>query len=77
MRLDEQASRPEPRHVQEAGAGVEVDARALVPELESWSARLGVPRLSAFGIAESDIPAIVADSRGRYGLLDALIGFPS
>ena len=37
---------------------------ALVPELESWSARLGVPRLSAFGIAESDIPAIVADSRG-------------
>jgi alcohol dehydrogenase len=37
---------------------------ALVPELVSWSARLGVPRLSSFGIAESDIPAIVADSRG-------------
>jgi alcohol dehydrogenase len=37
---------------------------ALVPELESWSARLGVPRLSSFGIAESNIPAIVADSRG-------------
>jgi alcohol dehydrogenase len=37
---------------------------ALVPELESWSARLGVPRLSSFGIAASDIPAIVADSRG-------------
>jgi alcohol dehydrogenase class IV len=37
---------------------------ALVPELESWSARFGVPRLSAFGIAESNIPAIVAESRG-------------
>ena len=37
---------------------------ALVPELESWSARLGVPRLSSFGITASDIPAIVADSRG-------------
>ncbi len=37
---------------------------ALAPELESWRARLGVPRLSAFGIATSDIPAIVADSRG-------------
>ena len=37
---------------------------ALVPELESWRARLGVPRLSSFGIAVSDIPAIVADSRG-------------
>ena len=37
---------------------------ALVPELESWRARLGVPRLSSFGITASDIPAIVADSRG-------------
>ena len=37
---------------------------ALVPELESWRARLAVPRLSSFGIAESDIPAIVAGSRG-------------
>ena len=37
---------------------------ALVPELESWSARLGVPPLSVFGITASDIPAIVADSRG-------------
>ena len=37
---------------------------ALAPELESWRARLGVPRLSAFGIAPRDIPAIVADSLG-------------
>ena len=37
---------------------------ALAPELESWRARLGVPRLSAFGVAASDIPAVVAESRG-------------
>ena len=28
------------------------------------TARLGVPRLSAFGLTESSIPALVADSRG-------------
>jgi alcohol dehydrogenase len=37
---------------------------SLVPALESLTARLGVPRLSAFGITEADIPAIAADSRG-------------
>jgi alcohol dehydrogenase class IV len=37
---------------------------ALVALLEDWSARLSVPRLSAYGITESAIPAIVADSRG-------------
>jgi alcohol dehydrogenase len=37
---------------------------ALVPTLEQLTARLGVPRLSAFGITESSIPALVADSRG-------------
>ena len=37
---------------------------ALVSTLESLTARLAVPRLSAFGIAESSIPALVADSRG-------------
>jgi alcohol dehydrogenase len=37
---------------------------ALVRLLEDWRARLAVPRLSAFGIAEADIPAVVADSRG-------------
>jgi alcohol dehydrogenase len=37
---------------------------ALVPALESLAARLRVPRLSAFGISEASIPALVADSRG-------------
>jgi len=47
---------------------VDVDDRearsALASALESLTARLGVPRLSAFGITESSIPALVADSRG-------------
>ena len=37
---------------------------ALVVLLEEWRARLSVPRLSAYGISEAEIPAIVADSRG-------------
>ncbi len=37
---------------------------ALVPALEQLTARLGVPRLAAFGVAESSIAALVADSRG-------------
>jgi alcohol dehydrogenase class IV len=37
---------------------------SLVALLDDWRARLAVPRLSAFGITEADIPAIVADSRG-------------
>jgi alcohol dehydrogenase class IV len=37
---------------------------ALVITLSEWTAALQVPRLRAFGIGESDIPAIVADSRG-------------
>jgi alcohol dehydrogenase len=37
---------------------------ALVPALEQLTARLGVPRLSAFGLTESSIAALVADSRG-------------
>jgi len=37
---------------------------ALVTLLEGWRARLAVPRLSAYGITEAEIPAIVADSRG-------------
>jgi alcohol dehydrogenase len=36
----------------------------LVPALEQLTAGLGVPRLSAFGITEASIPALVADSRG-------------
>ncbi len=37
---------------------------ALVVTLSEWTAALQVPRLRAFGVAEGDIPAIVADSRG-------------
>ena len=37
---------------------------ALVSALESLTARLCIPRLSAFGITESRIRALVADSRG-------------
>lgn len=37
---------------------------ALVALLEEWRARLSIPGLSAYGITEVDIPAIVADSRG-------------
>jgi alcohol dehydrogenase class IV len=37
---------------------------ALVPALEQLTARLAVSRLSAFGITESSIPALLADSRG-------------
>ena len=37
---------------------------ALVAVLEEWRSRLEVPSLSAFGVGEADIPAIVADSRG-------------
>ena len=37
---------------------------ALVVTLTEWTAALRLPRLRAFGIRESDIPAIVADARG-------------
>ena len=37
---------------------------ALIVTLSEWTAALRVPRLRAFGVAEGDIPAIVADSRG-------------
>jgi alcohol dehydrogenase len=37
---------------------------ALVGLLEDWRVRLAVPRLSAYGITEGAIPAIVSDSRG-------------
>jgi|SRR5664280_2885952 len=40
-------------------------ARAtLVWLLEDWRVRLEVPRLSAYGVDETGIPAVVADSRG-------------
>jgi len=47
-----------------AGADDAETRSLLVPALELLTARLRVPRLSAFGITESSIPALVADSRG-------------
>jgi alcohol dehydrogenase len=47
-----------------AGANDAEARAALVPALEQLTARLGVPRLSACGITEASIPALVADSRG-------------
>jgi alcohol dehydrogenase len=47
-----------------AGATDSEARAALVPALTQLTARLGIPRLAAFGITESSIPALVADSRG-------------
>jgi alcohol dehydrogenase class IV len=49
-----------------AGPGAsEDDARTgLLALLEYWRKRLEIPRLSAYGLTEASIPAIVADSRG-------------
>jgi alcohol dehydrogenase len=47
-----------------AGADDRAARSALVAALAALTARLGVPHLSAFGIAEASIPALVADSRG-------------
>ena len=38
---------------------------ALIDILERWTSSLQLPRLSRFGISESDIPAIVANSRNN------------
>jgi alcohol dehydrogenase class IV len=41
------------------------DARAfLVDSLRRWEVELALPRLSAYGIGENDLPRIVAASRG-------------
>jgi alcohol dehydrogenase len=37
---------------------------ALIALLDEWRDRLSIPRLSAYGITEAEIPAIVADSHG-------------
>ncbi len=47
-----------------AGADDRAARRALVDLLRQWVERLALPRLSAFGVAESDLPRIVAHSRG-------------
>jgi alcohol dehydrogenase class IV len=36
----------------------------LVVTLQSWTATLGIPGLGSFGVGRTDIPAVVADSRG-------------
>jgi alcohol dehydrogenase len=46
------------------GSGNASARAVLVAELERLTEHLAIPGLSAFGITESDIPAIVADSRG-------------
>jgi alcohol dehydrogenase len=38
---------------------------ALVSQLEMWTERMAIPRLGEFGITETDIPTIVANSRGN------------
>jgi alcohol dehydrogenase class IV len=48
-----------------AGSADDAQARsALVALLDDWRVRLAVPGLASYGVTESDIPAIVADSRG-------------
>jgi len=47
-----------------AGADDREACSDLVQAVELLTASLGIPRLSSFGITESSIPALVADSRG-------------
>lgn len=47
------------------GRGVNADAAdRLVDLLAEWTERLALPRLSAYGMTEADIPAVLKDSRG-------------
>ena len=47
------------------GRGANADvADRLVDLLAEWTERLALPRLSAYGVTEADIPAVLADSRG-------------
>jgi alcohol dehydrogenase len=39
-------------------------ADRLVDLLGDWTERLALPRLSAFGMGEGDLAAVIADSRG-------------
>jgi alcohol dehydrogenase len=47
------------KHIDAVGARV-----FLVHTLTTWTQQLNLPRLSAFGVTEADIPNIVANSRG-------------
>ena len=38
--------------------------KLLIQTLSDWTQRLGLPRLRAYGIQESDIPKVVANCRG-------------
>lgn len=38
--------------------------RALIDTLQAWTARLALPRLTAFGVAPADIERVIAGSRG-------------
>lgn len=49
----------------EATLGEPQAQQALVDVLERWTAQMQLPRLGEFGINESDIAAIVANSRGN------------
>jgi len=68
-----EAANPGLSRYAEAGRIMLADARladddaiaGLLQLLESWTERLAMPRLSAYGITESDIPRIVAGSRGN------------
>jgi len=46
------------------GAGDQEAGTALIVALGLLTARLNVPRLSAYGVTEASIPTLVADSRG-------------
>ncbi len=48
----------------QAGLNQEVALTALVEELDRWTKRLGLSRLSALGLTSTDIPRVVAQSRG-------------
>jgi alcohol dehydrogenase len=39
-------------------------AERLTGLLDDWTDRLALPRLSAYGVSEGDLPAVIADSRG-------------
>ncbi len=47
-----------------AGSTAAEDRRNLVRLLETWTARLSLPTLSALGVAANDVERIVANSRG-------------
>jgi alcohol dehydrogenase len=46
-------------HVDDVGARV-----FLLHTLEQWTGKLGLPKLSALGVTATDLPRIVANSRG-------------